>query len=407
MSNAQLNAPVRRGRPSCRACGGAECPACWEVTEQARDWVALKCEPLRRANGDPQDSHGELFKAAMICVEGFALGYAAARSVLVEYCGSSDLPWQDREIDHKLTQAEKAAGVRGNLIFKKRGDGDWKRKETPREEEKASRRQLEWQKAVPFDRGVLAGLQVPVRTDFDWWRRRSAADPWALEVEEFFNGLYLPGERVLLFSEFRSQGDFIYVVPDGTKHGGWWLPGRQPKESAVRCDRPRAAQRVGMWFLAQPVTGRWGWSGTGEGRKLTRRSGENVTAWRYMVIESDEPGIEDLWLNFLAQLPLKIVALYTSGGRSVHALVRVDAGSKAEWDGMRDAVRPLLTKCGADKGVFSAVRLTRCPGFVRMGSEHDGKYVKYEKPRMQRLLYWNPGADGRPALAAGDLKFEI
>lgn len=43
----------------------------------------------------------------------------------------------------------------------------------------------------------------------------------------------------------------------------------------------------------------------------------------------------DLWLRALVQLPFPLVAAYTSGGRSVHALLRVNAESKAEWDAVR------------------------------------------------------------------------
>ena len=91
--------------------------------------------------------------------------------------------------------------------------------------------------------------------------------------------------------------------------------------------------------------------------------------------------------------------MYTSGGRSVHALVRVDMASKANWDLLRDWMKPVLTRLGADKGVFSAVRLTRLPGCLRQGREKEGKYERYPEPRMQKLLFLNPLADWAPVLS--------
>ena len=36
----------------------------------------------------------------------------------------------------------------------------------------------------------------------------------------------------------------------------------------------------------------------------------------------------ELWLKILVQLPIPIVAIYSSGKKSVHALIKVDARDK-------------------------------------------------------------------------------
>ena len=87
----------------------------------------------------------------------------------------------------------------------------------------------------------------------------------------------------------------------------------------------------------------------------------------------------------------------------MHALVRVDAKTKTHWDqivkgtvdhegrriseGLQPGLRWLITN-GLDKGVLSAVRLTRLPGCYRHGKV--GK--RYERPQLQKLLYLNPEA---------------
>jgi hypothetical protein len=83
-----------------------------------------------------------------------------------------------------------------------------------------------------------------------------------------------------------------------------------------------------------------------------------------MVLESDEADAQ-LWLAALVQMPLRIAAIYTSGGRSIHALVRIDATSKADWDAKAAKLKPLLTVMGADPAAMTAVRLTRLPGCFR------------------------------------------
>lgn len=86
------------------------------------------------------------------------------------------------------------------------------------------------------------------------------------------------------------------------------------------------------------------------------------------------------------QLPLFISAIYESGKRSIHALVRIDAGSKVEWDqSVRGELLPILATLGADPGALTAVRLTRLPNCKRG-----------ETGKLQRLLYLDSEPDGKP-----------
>jgi hypothetical protein len=56
----------------------------------------------------------------------------------------------------------------------------------------------------------------------------------------------------------------------------------------------------------------------------------------------------------LAQVPLAISAIYTSGGESIHALVRLNAESKGEWDATVRVLKPCLITLGADAKARSA-----------------------------------------------------
>ena len=266
-----------------------------------------------------------------------------------------------------------------------------------------------------FDRAALereqfAGLVV-TRT---WLRERSPVDVVGLTPADYLDALYEPGDRVLCFTTQYSQGDYGYVIGDPERGlpSQWVELSRSRRRKNIRLgtrETPAAVRsaREGVWKLCQPVDGRWHLDArlrdpqTGLPR-WSRRSEMAVTAWRWLVLESDEAPTA-LWLNFLVQLNLRIAALYTSGGRSVHALVRIDARSKAQWDAVRDVIRPVLSKLGADAAAMSAVRLTRLPGCYREGKvrvetqrDASGKpktqpsYHRFQRPLLQELLYLNP-----------------
>lgn len=232
---------------------------------------------------------------------------------------------------------------------------------------------------------------------------------------DFFEVLYGTDERVLVFTNFYSQGDFLYQVGKGSCR---LAETRGVK--AVVSPLPTTA-REGIWFLCNPVDGKWQpgetktqWQHVAEGQhgppypklvpaKWQRRSWRSVTTYRYAVLESDSVP-EEQWLKVLMKLPVPIVAIYTSGGKSLHALVRIDAGDKPTWDGMvrgrapgtferKTALMDLVCPLGADANALTAVRLTRLPFCFREGSKpKDGPYRRYETPRLQELLYLTPAA---------------
>jgi hypothetical protein len=85
----------------------------------------------------------------------------------------------------------------------------------------------------------------------------------------------------------------------------------------------------------------------------------------------------------LIQMPLDIVALVDSGGKSIAAILKADARSKQEWDDFGAELKRIFVPLGADRGALTAVRLTRLPGCERI-----------ETGRMQKLLWFNPDANG-------------
>lgn len=210
--------------------------------------------------------------------------------------------------------------------------------------------------------------RVPAHVDAAWLRKSSPVKvPWLLTPAEYLSIVYELGDQVLIFTDFRSQGQELW------------------RKHSLRTERDELAWLVrdhsdGVWFLASPVDGKEHFNERQQ--KMSRRSEESITAFRYAVLESDCQPLNQ-WLRILVQLPLPIVSITSSGGKSLHALVRVDATSKSNWDQQIGSIKPRLIQLGADPGALTAVRLTRLPNC-------------YRGERLQELLYLNPNPGEDP-----------
>lgn len=95
---------------------------------------------------------------------------------------------------------------------------------------------------------------------------------------------------------------------------------------------------------------------------------ENVTAFRYALVESDDMPLENQEAFYRAS-SLPVAALVYSGGKSLHAIVHIDAKDYEEY---RERVRRLYDWLAAngisiDKQNRNPSRLSRMPGVTRSG----------------------------------------
>lgn len=335
---------------------------CLEQPSNKRKWLcerARRCVATMRPAISGQGGHDATFAVACVLVWGFDLSINEAMSVLSEYNSRCDPPWTDNQLFHKLQTAEswpKHDKPRGHLIGE-----DFK------QSVRSSKPQAEPTRPAPakaapkvqFDPEKLRTLAAKWRDVVTsvWLANRSAADPCTVTPEGFLKLLYKPGEKVWVGETDWGRGQAIW--PD---------------------DRLPHGSEDGVKFLAQPVDGRE--HPNPRQGNMSRRSQEAVTSFRYIVLESDQADWSD-WLGLLVQLPLRIEALYTSGSKSVHALIRVDMPTKTAWDDYKDRVLAptinLLCLGGLDPKVLSAVRLTRLPNCWR-------------GTKRQKLLYVRPNA---------------
>jgi hypothetical protein len=235
-----------------------------------------------------------------------------------------------------------------------------------------SERRAEWlasptSKRVPEFNPELAistAAQVPVEITPGWLKARSPV-PVTCSTDHFLREIFGPDEKALVFNRYKSQGHL-------------WPTAVEIKSFS------RQHWNDGAWFLCNPVDGQSHWNP--RLLKISRRSEESITSFRFAVLECDQKPKEKwfpIWLQILVQLALPIVSITDSAGTSAHALVRVACESKQAWDQFKfQSLRPLVP-LGADDGALSAVRLTRLPGC-------------YRADRRQELLYLNPSADSTP-----------
>lgn len=95
-------------------------------------------------------------------------------------------------------------------------------------------------------------------------------------------------------------------------------------------------------------------------------TGAQVTDYRHVLIESDEMSIdEQIAFYYSSNLPISTITL--SGGKSAHALVKVNAKNRKEYDTQVRKLYDVLDGLGfkVDEANKDPGRLTRAPGFKR------------------------------------------
>jgi hypothetical protein len=166
--------------------------------------------------------------------------------------------------------------------------------------------------------------------------------------------------KTILFNDDETQGQIVWSagIPD----------------HAV--DYLIASNKAGIKYLVNPVDGvmreniRLG--------KESRRAEENLVSYDYALVESDsvEP---ELWLRVLHNLGLPLVAVTLSGNKSAHALVRVAAASREEYDAFVMTLADNVIPLGADHASLSAVRLSRLPGVTRRDTGKEQKLIYLDR----------------------------
>lgn len=162
-----------------------------------------------------------------------------------------------------------------------------------------------------------------------------------------------------------------YVTESWQKDGGKYLPTKgcfdrtagQLIEALSKCDDDLGAvlgdykPEAGAWIRFNPLDGK--------GVK-----NENVTEFRYALVESDDMPIEQQ-NALIRELELPVACLVHSGGKSLHAIVRIDAPDYTEYRRRVDYLYEVLKKNDftLDTQNKNPSRLSRMPGITRNGNK--------------------------------------
>lgn len=220
--------------------------------------------------------------------------------------------------------------------------------------------ELDWNDTINRDYRVI---------DKNWIEGKEIHEPaiWnpVQEIIKYLETLFEASENVGYVTECYPKTD------DETGEIVKWLPtkgaydrtaGQLIKELS-QCNGDIGAvlgdyhEEAGAWVRFNPMDGK--------GAK-----NENVTDFRYALVESDSMPI-DKQNAIYKELELPIAALVHSGNKSLHAIVKVDAGNYDEYRKRVDYLYKVCQKNGivVDTQNRNPSRLSRMPGFVRNGQK--------------------------------------
>ncbi len=209
---------------------------------------------------------------------------------------------------------------------------------------------LDWDSYIGDDYVVTSAeqtLATPIREPEQF-------DPVA-EITKYLETLFEPEDYVGYVTECWQNSDGKYLPSSAgsyTRTAGQLLSELKKYgnfEDVFGTPNPEC----GAWIRFNPLDGK--------GAK-----NENVTEYRYALVESDKIPIEQQH-GILRDLQLPIAALVNSGGKSVHAIVRIDAGSPEEYRKRVEFLYSVCDKNGlqVDRQNKNPSRLSRMPGVVR------------------------------------------
>lgn len=243
---------------------------------------------------------------------------------------------------------------------------------------------LKWREAVAFgrnepvkldtprqDRAIGFGWDDPIivgkaakQTDELWVESADIPEPAADwkpgDLIRYLEAMFEPDERVGLCINAFQKDDGKWIP----KGAGVWDKTRAELVTALQLHKNDIGRVIGdiepdcgAWVRINPLDG--------EGAKDA-----NVTAFRHALIEADDQNLGKQ-LALIRELRLPCSCIVHSGGKSIHALVRVDAADATDYRRRVDRLYEVCEKSGlkVDSANRNPSRLSRLPGVERAGRQ--------------------------------------
>lgn len=212
--------------------------------------------------------------------------------------------------------------------------------------------ELGWNDEISDD-----GANKPAATnDIERGKLQEPADEWkpTIQLIHYLETLYNNNDLICYVNEtWEDNGKWKPSNKDHFRTVGELITGLKKHKDDIGAVLGDQKGEGGAWICINPL-------------KEKGRKKEDIADFRYVLIESDEIPIEEQY-KALKRLNLPIATLTHSGGKSLHAVVHVDAANEGEY-GKR--VKVLYDYCKEhgfpiDESTKNPSRLTRLAGCMR------------------------------------------
>lgn len=237
----------------------------------------------------------------------------------------------------------------------------------------AQEQELDWD-------GVLAPSDDKI-IDANWLEAKefTIPDEWEphKQLIAYLEALFAPNEAVgYVARSWEKDGRFL------PSQGCWDRTAGQLIRALADCGGDIGSvlgdynPDAGAWIRFNPLDGR--------GCK-----DDNVTDFRYALIESDALPLETQ-NAMIHRLNLPVAALVYSGGKSLHAIVRIDAPDYTEYRKRVDYLYSVCQKNGMklDSACRNPSRLSRMPGAMRNGKKQYLLETNFGKSSWAEWVAW-------------------
>lgn len=221
--------------------------------------------------------------------------------------------------------------------------------------------------------------------DSSWIEGKELKEPvnWnpVAEITRYLETLFEAGDNVGYVT-----GSWEKTDEKGTrwlpKRGSWDRTAGQLIEALNKCNGDIGAvlgdynEKAGAWIRFNPLDGK-------------DCKNENVTEYRYALVESDSMDLEQQ-NAIIRELELPVACMVYSGKKSIHAIVKVDAADYSEYRKRVDYLYHICQKNGLkiDTQNKNPSRLSRLPGMMRAGKKQYIIDTNIGKENWQEWYEW-------------------
>lgn len=202
------------------------------------------------------------------------------------------------------------------------------------------------------------GSREKVLVDTNWLEGHELNIPehWdpAQQLIRYLETLFEPDERVGYVTEtWEKDGKFFPTKGCSDRTAGQLIDALSACHGDLGAVLGDYNPKAGAWIRFNPLDG--------QGVK-----NENVTDYRYALVESDNMELEKQ-NALIRELELPVACLVYSGGKSIHAIVRIEADTYEEYRRRVDYLYNICRKNGLllDSQNRNPSRLSRMPGVLR------------------------------------------